>query len=102
MPSFEEYCEEIKDIWNSHWLTNMGVKHKELQKELENYLGILHVALYTNGHLALENAIAALNLPKGGEVITTPFTFASWMCWKRASKSFSRKKYRVILRKRSI
>ena len=40
MPSFEEYCEEIKEIWNSHWLTNMGVKHKELQKELENYLGI--------------------------------------------------------------
>lgn len=77
MPSFEEYCEEIKEIWNSHWLTNMGVKHKELQKELENYLGISHVVLYTNGHLALENAIAALNLPKGGEVITTPFTFAS-------------------------
>ena len=44
MPSFEEYCEEIKDIWDSHWLTNMGVKHKELQKELENYLGIPHVA----------------------------------------------------------
>ena len=77
MPSFEEYCEEIKDIWDSHWLTNMGVKHKKLQTELENYLGIPHVALYTNGHLALENAIAALNLPKGGEVITTPFTFAS-------------------------
>lgn len=77
MPSFEEYCEEIKDIWDSHWLTNMGVKHKELQNKLENYLGIPHVVLYTNGHLALENAIAALNLPKGGEVITTPFTFAS-------------------------
>ena len=77
MPSFEEYCEEIKDLWDSHWLTNMGVKHKELQKELEDYFGIPHVTLYTNGHLALENAIAALNLPKGGEVITTPFTFAS-------------------------
>lgn len=49
MPSFEEYCEEIKDIWNSHWLTNMGVKHKELQKQLEEYLNIPHVALYTNG-----------------------------------------------------
>lgn len=55
----------------------MGVKHKELQEKLEEYLGIAHVALYTNGHLALENAIAALNLSKGGEVITTPFTFAS-------------------------
>lgn len=77
MPSYEEYCEEIKEIWASHWLTNMGVKHKELQEVLEEYFDIPHVTLYTNGHLALENAIAALNLPKGGEVITTPFTFAS-------------------------
>lgn len=77
MPTFEEYCEEIKEMWDSHWLTNMGVKHQQFQTELENYLGVPHVTLYTNGHLALENAIAALNLPRGGEVITTPFTFAS-------------------------
>lgn len=77
MPSYEEYCEEIKELWDTHWLTNMGSKHKQMQKKLEEYFNIPHVALYTNGHLALENAIAALNLPKGGEVITTPFTFAS-------------------------
>lgn len=77
MPTFEEYCDEIKELWDSHWLTNMGVKHKQLQAELESYLGVKHVTLYTNGHLALENAIAALNLPEGGEVITSPFTFAS-------------------------
>lgn len=77
MPGFEEYCEEIKELWDSHWLTNMGVKHKQLQAELENLLNVPHVTLYTNGHLALENVIAAMNLPQGGEVITTPFTFAS-------------------------
>lgn len=77
MPSFEEYCEEIRDLWESHWLTNMGVKHKTLQRQLEEYLEVEHAILYTNGHLALENVLAALNLPKGGEVITTPFTFAS-------------------------
>lgn len=77
MPDYEEFCEEIKDLWDSHWLTNMGAKHKKLQAALEELLAIPHVTLYTNGHLALENAIAALNLPKGGEVITTPFTFAS-------------------------
>lgn len=77
MPSYEEYCEEIKELWETHWLTNMGTKHKQLEKMLENYLVVPHVTLYANGHLALENAIAALNLPKGGEVITTPFTFAS-------------------------
>ncbi len=77
MPSYEEYCDEIKELWDSHWLTNMGKKHKQLQATLEKYLSVPHVTLYTNGHLALENAIAAMNLPKGGEVITTPFTFAS-------------------------
>ena len=77
MPSLDEYVEEIRELWNSHWLTNMGAKHKELQSQLENLLGVIHVALYTNGHLALEGAWEALNLPQGGEVITTPFTFAS-------------------------
>ena len=77
MPSFEEYCEEIKKIWDSHWLTNMGVEHKELQRELEAYLRCPHVVLYTNGHLALENVIAAMEFPEGSDVITTPFTFAS-------------------------
>ncbi|MBQ4346189.1 MAG: DegT/DnrJ/EryC1/StrS family aminotransferase [Oscillospiraceae bacterium] len=77
MPSFEEYCEEIKDLWESRWLTNMGDKHKQLQRQLEEYLSVPHVTLYTNGHLALENVIAALDLPAGSEVITTPFTFVS-------------------------
>jgi len=77
MPDYEEYIEEIKDLWESRWLTNMGAKHKKLQAELEHLLGVPHVALYTNGHLALEGCWEALNFPKGGEVITTPFTFAS-------------------------
>ena len=77
MPSFEEYCEEIKSIWDTHWLTNMGEKHKKLEELLKDYLDTPNVALYVNGHLALENIIPALNLPVGSEVITTPFTFAS-------------------------
>lgn len=77
MPSLEEYIAEIKELWDSHWLTNMGTKHKLFQSQLEIYLNIPYVTLYTNGHLALENVIAAMNFPKGGEVITTPFTFAS-------------------------
>lgn len=77
MPSFEEYCGEIHDLWVSRWLTNNGAKHKELQVELESFLAVPHVTLYTNGHLALENILSALELPRGGEVITTPFTFAS-------------------------
>lgn len=77
LPDFDEYCTEIKSIWENHWLTNMGEKHKRLQEELKNYLEADNVVLFTNGHLALENIIAAFDFPKGAEVITTPFTFAS-------------------------
>ncbi|WP_080065023.1 DegT/DnrJ/EryC1/StrS family aminotransferase [Ruminiclostridium hungatei] len=75
MPEFEEYIHEIKDIWDSRWLTNMGVKHRKLQEKLAKYLNVENVILFSNGHLALESAIAALELK--GEVITTPFTFVS-------------------------
>ena len=77
LPPFEEYIQEIKEIWDTHWLTNMGVKHDTLQALLEEKLDSKHVVLYTNGHLALENIITAFNFPKEAEVITTPFTFAS-------------------------
>lgn len=75
MPSFDEYTEEIKDLWHSRLLTNMGVKHKQLEEQLSSYLGTPNISLFTNGHLALECAIAVYGLE--GEVITTPFTFAS-------------------------
>ena len=75
MPSMEEYIEEIRSIWDSHWLTNMGEKHKALQAELPKYMGVPAVELLTNGHMALELSLQAMNLQ--GEVITTPFTFAS-------------------------
>ncbi len=77
MPSYEEYCEEIKELWESHWLTNMGAKHKTLEANLKQYLGVENLKLYVNGHLALENILEAMNFPTGSEVITTPFTFAS-------------------------
>lgn len=77
MPGFEAYCAEIRDLWQSRWLTNMGAKHDAFQRALEAFLGVRHVSLHTNGHLALENAIAAFDFPRGGEVITTPFTFVS-------------------------
>lgn len=77
MPGFEEYCEEIRDLWDSRWLTNMGVKHRKLEQELNRYLNVPHTVLYTNGHLALEHVIRAMDFPVGSEVITTPFTFVS-------------------------
>ncbi len=75
MPPYEEYCAEIKDMWASRWLTNMGTKHRRFQAELEQYLDVGHIDLFTNGHMAIELSLQALGLE--GEVITTPFTFAS-------------------------
>ena len=75
MPPMEEYIDEIKDLWDSHWLTNMGEKHKKLQSLLKEYLSVDNIDLLTNGHMALELSMQAMNLT--GEVITTPFTFAS-------------------------
>lgn len=75
MPEFDEFCEEIRPLWESRFLTNMGEKHLQLESDLIGYLKCDNITLFTNGHLALENVIAAMGLT--GEVITTPFTFAS-------------------------
>ena len=75
LPPMEEYIDEIRGLWDTHWLTNMGPKHQELERALAAYLDSSHVTLFTNGHNALECALDAFEL--SGEVITTPFTFAS-------------------------
>lgn len=75
MPDLQEYVDEISSIWDSHWLTNMGSKHQKLQEQLVKYMEVDKVDLLTNGHMALELTLQALNLH--GEIITTPFTFAS-------------------------
>ncbi len=75
MPPFDEYINEIKDLWDTKWITNNGEKHQELENKLAKYLDTKNAVLFTNGHLALEAALAACNLQ--GEVITTPFTFIS-------------------------
>lgn len=75
MPGLDEYMDEIRSMWDTHWLTNMGPKHRKLQSELCEYMGVENIELFTNGHMAIELVLQALNLQ--GEVITTPFTFAS-------------------------
>lgn len=75
MPSYEEYCEEIKSIWDTVWLTNMGPLHNKLKVGINDYLKVQNTEFFVNGHLALYCALKALELD--GEIITTPFTFAS-------------------------
>ena len=75
LPPLEEYVEMLKPIWDSAWLTNMGAYHEEFKEQLKRYLKVGSLELFVNGHMALELAIQAMELQ--GEVITTPFTFAS-------------------------
>ena len=75
LPPLEEYVDKIKGIWDTCWMTNMGPIYQELEQGLKNYLSCKNLELYVNGHMALDVAVKALRLT--GEVITTPFTFAS-------------------------
>lgn len=77
MPPYEEFVEKIKPLWDSHWLTNMGEYHRELEAKLAEFLEVPYLSLMTNGHMTLELTIQAMNFPEGSEVITTPFTFIS-------------------------
>lgn len=75
LPSFEEYVDEIKSMWDSHWITTMGPKHDQFEEKLQSYLEVENVSVFVNGHNALELIIQAMELT--GEVITTPYSFIS-------------------------
>lgn len=75
LPDYDKYCEVIKEVWDTHWLTNNGPLHEKFKDELKKRCNASNVSLFTNGHLALETALASLDLK--GEVITTPFSFVS-------------------------
>lgn len=75
MPPYEEYCQEVADLWESGILTHGGAKHQEFEARLKEMTGSPFVTLFTNGHLALEAVLNSFGGP--GEVITTPFTFVS-------------------------
>lgn len=75
LPPFEEYAEYLKEIWDSHHLTNHGPLVTELEQKLKEYLGVKHLFFICNGTVALQIAIKALDLR--GEIITTPFSYVA-------------------------
>lgn len=77
LPDFEALSVSLREIYASKWLTNMGAKHNELERALEKELDVPNIRLFNNGTIALLVALKALDLPRGSEVITTPFTFAA-------------------------
>lgn len=77
LPEVSEFIPYIEKIWENKILTNGGELHTQLEKELEEFLGVKNVVLFSNGTSALITAIQALDLPEGGEVITTPYSFVA-------------------------
>lgn len=75
LPDLEEFHALLKEIWDSKWVTNNGSFHKQLEKELAEYLKVPYISLFTNGTLPLLTALQALRVT--GEVITTPYSFVA-------------------------
>lgn len=75
LPDLDEFLPYLRQIWESKHLTNRGPYHEQLERELEKYLNVPNISLFTNGTLALITAIQALDLK--GEVITTPYSFVA-------------------------
>ena len=75
LPPLEEFIPYLQTIWDSKILTNSGAFHQQLEKALCEYLGVKHIALFTNGTIALVTALQALRV--SGEVITTPYSFVA-------------------------
>lgn len=75
LPDLDEFTKELKNIWDSKWITNNGSYHKKLETALAEYLGVPYVSLFTNGTLPLITALQALRIT--GEVITTPYSFVA-------------------------
>lgn len=75
LPDLEEFHALLKEIWDSKWVTNNGSFHKQLEKELAEYLKVPYISLFTNGTLPLLTALQALRIT--GEVITTPYSFVA-------------------------
>lgn len=89
LPPLEDFLPLLREIWDSHRLTNNGPFHVRFEQALAQYLGVPQVCLFTNATLALLLAQQALDLR--GEVITTPFSFvatAHSLLWNRLRPVF--------------
>ena len=90
LPPKEVFDELVAGIWQRNWLTNDGPLTSKLELDLKNYLGLDHLLFVTNGTIALQFAIRALELT--GEVITTPFSYVattSSLVWENCQPVFA-------------
>lgn len=72
LPEVDAY---LQQVWESGIMTHNGPLVQKFEKDFSTWAGLPHLVAVCNGTLAIQLAIRALDLPKGGEIITTPFTF---------------------------
>jgi len=75
LPPIEEYENQIKRAWNNQWLTNRGELVLELEEKLKKYLEVNNIIATNNGTVPLQIALKLFG--KGGEIITTPFSYVA-------------------------
>lgn len=75
LPPLEDYNKYLEGIWERAYVTNRGPLVLELEAQLKEYLKVKHLLFVSNGTIALQLAIKALNLT--GEIITTPFSYVA-------------------------
>lgn len=75
LPDLDEFRTLLGQIWDSRWITNGGSFHNRLETELERYLGVPSLSLFTNGTHPMVQALQMIE--KKGEVITTPYSFVA-------------------------
>lgn len=81
LPPLEEYISLLHQAWETGILTHNGPLVKKFEAEFSKLLGVNDFITTTNGTIALQMAIKALELK--GEIITTPF---SWIATISAIK----------------
>ena len=69
----EEYLEMLKPVWETGILTHNGPLVQKLEKEICKKLNINNFVAVSNGTIAIQMAIKALDLK--GEIITPAFTW---------------------------
>ena len=90
MPPLSEYQALINQIYESSILTNGGPMVRELESRLCEYLGVENFHYLTNGTIALQLALSAMDIDDG-EIITTPFSYVattSSILWQRCKPVF--------------
>jgi len=75
LPPLDEYIKYLEKIWETHWVTNQGPLAEDLESKLKEYLNVKNLLLVSNGTIALQLAIKALNLKD--EIITTPYSYVA-------------------------